>query len=98
MAAFTPRPREANAVQRVQKFAPPKRFASAWIHALRAVRTVKRHRVRISRTRERRGHYVKMYAHVGLHGWRVNASRKRWRKTVFPPVVLNIVSVSLAYD
>ena len=40
MAAFTPSPRDANALQSVQKFAPPKRLASAWIHASRAVRTV----------------------------------------------------------
>ena len=26
--------------------------------------------------------------HVGLQGWMVKASRKRWRKTVLPPVVL----------
>lgn len=40
-AALTPSPREANAVQSVQRFTPLKRFASAWMIASRAVRTVK---------------------------------------------------------
>ena len=39
---MTPRPREANAFQSVQRFAPLKRLASAWIHESRASVTVRR--------------------------------------------------------
>ena len=38
-AAFTPRPRDANAFQSTHLLAPPKRLTSAWIHAERAVKT-----------------------------------------------------------
>lgn len=36
--------------------------------------------------------------HVGLHGWRRKASRKRWRKTVLPPVVLISIARSVIKD
>ena len=39
-AALTPRPRDANALQSVHLFAPLYLFASAWIHASRALGTV----------------------------------------------------------
>ena len=41
MAALTPRPRLANAFQRIHLLAPPNRLTSAWIQASRAVKTGK---------------------------------------------------------